>query len=89
MAQKAFWGDLVENLELGILCFTSRAVVVFLFFGRLVEVGDFLGEVEYAVFDGVDGEMVVDVVVVAVDGAGSVDLDFLPLLAGSELVGLR
>ena len=82
VAEETIGEGFVEDFELGVLRLAAGAVVVFLLFGGLVQVGYFLGEVEDAVLDGVDGEVVVDVVVVSVDWAGGVDLYLLTLLAG-------
>ena len=68
MAKEAHGADLVENFELGPLGFAPRAVVVFFLFAGFVEIFDFLGELEDAVFNGVDGGMEVDVVVIFIDG---------------------
>ena len=71
MTFKPLGTDFVEDFELCPLRSAAGAEVVF-----LLECG----------FDGVDGVVVVDEVVIAMDGAGRVLLDLLSLLAGGESV---
>ena len=63
----AHGGDAVEDFELSPLRLATGAVVIFFLLARLVEVLHFLGEVEDAVFDGVDSGVEVDVIVVFAD----------------------
>ena len=67
MTEEAHGADFVEDFELGPLGFAPRATVVFLFFAGLVEVFDFLCELEDAVFDSIDGGVEVDVIIIFVD----------------------
>jgi len=54
---------------LGPLGFAAGTVIVLFFFAGFVHVFDFLRELEDAVFDGINGGVEVDVVVVFIDGA--------------------
>ena len=73
----------VEDFELGPLGFAGWTVVILFFFTGLVHFFYFLGQAEYAVFDGVDCGVEVDVVVVFVYWAL---LSFADFLAGVAVV---
>ena len=65
----AHGGDTVEDFELSPLRLATGTVVVLFLLAGLVEVLHFFGEMEDAVFYGIDGGVKVDVVVVFTNGA--------------------
>ena len=69
MTKEAHGTTFVEDFKLGPLGFAAGTVVVLFFFAGFVQVFHFLGEFEDAIFDGVDGGVEVDVIIVFVNRA--------------------
>lgn len=78
VAFKSFRAKFVEDFELSPIGLATWAVVVFALFAGLVHVLDFFGDVEDSVFDGVDSGVIINIIVIFVDGAYRIFSGLLP-----------